>query len=107
MSDITAKDLKARLDAGESLNMIDVREPHEWDMQHLPGVQKISLGLIPQKLAELEDLKDKEVILICRSGNRSGRATEFLKNNGFSNPRNLAGGMLNWRAEIDPDFQVQ
>ncbi|MCL4156023.1 UNVERIFIED_CONTAM: hypothetical protein GTU68_057862 [Idotea baltica] len=87
--------------------MVDVREPHEWDQQHLSGVEKISLGTVPAKLADIAAWKDKEVVLICRSGGRSGNATAFLKQQGFSNARNLSGGMLAWKAEIDPTFDVQ
>lgn len=105
--DITVKELKERIDAGTAPIMIDVREPHEWDQQHLAGVEKISLGTVPTKLADIADWKEKEVVLICRSGGRSGNATSFLKQQGFSNARNLQGGMLAWKAEIDPTFDVQ
>ncbi|MEM6632166.1 MAG: rhodanese-like domain-containing protein [Bacteroidota bacterium] len=105
--DITVKELKERLDKGEALNMIDVREPNEWEMQHLEGVAKISLGNLPTSLADLDELKDKEVVMICRSGGRSGRATQFLQAQGFSNVRNLAGGMLAWKQHIDASFHVE
>ncbi|MEL6190473.1 MAG: rhodanese-like domain-containing protein [Bacteroidota bacterium] len=104
--DISVSELADRLDDGTAPVMIDVREPHEWEQQHLKGVQKISLGTLPAKLAELEDLKDKEVVMICRSGGRSGRATQFMQAQGFSKVRNLAGGMLAWKAEIDETFDV-
>ena len=105
--DITVQELKSRIDAGTAPVMIDVREPHEWDRQHLPNIEKISLGVLPAKLPDLGHLKDKEVVMICRSGGRSGRATEFLKQQGFNNPRNLAGGMLAWKQHIDPTFDVE
>ncbi|MEM7658511.1 MAG: rhodanese-like domain-containing protein [Bacteroidota bacterium] len=54
----------------------------------------------------MAELKDKEVVMICRSGGRSGRATAFLKQQGFANARNLQGGMLAWKAEINPEFDV-
>ncbi|MEM7371246.1 MAG: rhodanese-like domain-containing protein [Bacteroidota bacterium] len=104
--DITVNELKQRIDAETAPIMIDVREQHEWDQQHLEGVEKISLGTIPTKLAEMAKWKEQEVVLICRSGGRSGRATAFLQQQGFSNPRNLSGGMLAWKAEIDPTFDV-
>lgn len=104
--DITVNDLKERIDAGTAPIMIDVRNPHEWETQHLPGVRLISLNEIPGKLAELEELKEKEVVMICRSGGRSGQATQFLTNNGFQNVRNMVGGMLAWKAYIDPSFDV-
>lgn len=105
--DINVQELKKRIDAGEALVMIDVREPHEWAMDHLEGVRKISLGTLPKQVADLADLKDKEVIMICRSGGRSGNATAFMKEQGFENARNLAGGMLAWKANVDPTFNVQ
>lgn len=104
--DITVSELKNRIDAGTAPIMVDVREPHEWDRQHLDGVEKISLATIPAKLTDMSQWKDQEVVLICRSGGRSGRATAFLQQQGFSNARNLAGGMLAWKAEIDPEFDV-
>ncbi|WNJ18820.1 rhodanese-like domain-containing protein [Pontibacter sp. G13] len=106
MNDITSRELKERIDAGTAPVMIDVREPHEWDRQHLDGVKTISLSTIPAHLPELEALKGEEVVLICRSGGRSGQATQFLRSKGFSNARNLIGGMLGWKAEIDPEFDV-
>ena len=105
--DITVQELKERIDAGTAPIMIDVRNPHEWDQQHLEGVEKISLPSLPAKINDLADWKDKEVVMICRSGGRSGQATQFLAQQGFSNVRNLTGGMLAWRDNIDPSFDVQ
>lgn len=105
--DISVQELKERIDKGEAPIMIDVREPHEWEMQHLDGVQKISLGTLPYKIQDIEDLKEKEVVMICRSGGRSGRATQFLAQQGFTNVRNLTGGMLAWKANIDNTFNVE
>ena len=104
--DITVKELKERIDNGTAPVMIDVREPNEWERDHLEGVEKISLGVLPAKLPDLADLKGQEVVMICRSGGRSGRATAFLKQQGFDQVRNLQGGMLAWKAEIDPEFDV-
>ncbi|MEL6673966.1 MAG: rhodanese-like domain-containing protein [Bacteroidota bacterium] len=105
--DITVQELKERIDAGTAPVMIDVREQHEWDQQHLDGVRKISLGNLPGELPQLEELKGQEVVLICRSGGRSGRATAFMKQSGFTGVRNLTGGMLAWRDAIDSTFDVQ
>ena len=104
--DITVQELKARIDAGTAPIMIDVRNPHEWEMQHLAGVKLISLHEIPAKVAELADIKDQEIVMICRSGGRSGQATQFLANNGFTHVRNMVGGMLAWKASIDTTFDV-
>ena len=93
MDNITVEELKKRLDAGEKLNIVDVREPHENADFNIGGVL-IPLGQIQSmQIDEIEDLKDKEVILYCRSGNRSGQACMFLDAMGFKNTRNLVGGM--------------
>lgn len=105
--DISVQELKERIDQGDAPIMIDVREPHEWEMQHLEGVQKISLGTLPYKIQDIEEIRDKEVVMICRSGGRSGRATQFLAQQGFTKVRNLTGGMLAWKANIDSDFNVE
>jgi rhodanese-related sulfurtransferase len=107
--DIFVTELQERLSNGETPIMIDVREESEWAKQTLPGVIKISLGYISDMLEEgkLDEYKDKEVIMICRSGGRSGQATNFLRNNGFVGVRNLSGGMLAWKAYVDPTFNVQ
>ena len=104
--DITVNELKERIDACEAPIMVDVREPHEWEMQALPEVIQISLGDIPAALEKLAPFKEQEIVMICRSGGRSGRATAFLQSAGFSNVRNLNGGMLAWKAYIDPSFAV-
>lgn len=104
--DIFVQDLKERMDAGNTPIMIDVRNPHEWETQHLEGVRLISLNDIPTSLEELAPIKDEEIVLICRSGARSGQATQFLRTNGFNNVRNLVGGMMAWKAYIDPTFNV-
>ncbi|GAB4406184.1 MAG: hypothetical protein OHK0039_07700 [Bacteroidia bacterium] len=105
--DITVQELKERLDAGTAPVMVDVREPFEWQMQHLPGVIKMSLGTLPVRTDELKEYRDQEIVLICRSGGRSSRATEFMRSQGFDKARNLIGGMLTWKAQIDPTFNVE
>lgn len=105
--DITVQELKERIDKGDTPIMIDVREPHEWEMQHLTSVEKISLGTLPYKIQDIEEMRDKEVVMICRSGGRSGRATQFLSDQGFTNVRNLEGGMLAWKSVVDATFNVE
>lgn len=95
--DITVHELKERLDAGEDLNLIDVREEYEYDEQNLGG-RLIPLGELPDRIDELDDLKNQEIIVQCRSGNRSGKAQAFLESQGFTHVRNLTGGMLAWNA---------
>ena len=76
--------------------VIDVREQWEYDEGHIPGVTLIPMGDIPTSLDELP--KDKEILLTCRSGNRSGQTLDFLKQNGFTNVHNMQGGILAWEA---------
>lgn len=97
MEDITTDELKQRLANGEKPLVIDVREPHEYDEFNI-GALNIPLGSLPQRLEELEDHKDDEIILHCRSGARSGNAKAYLQQQGFRNVRNLLGGMLAWQA---------
>lgn len=104
--DITVTELKRRLDAGENLLIIDVREPGETAIGHLPQAKLIPMGTLPGKMADLDLNYDQEIILICRSGGRSGAMTSFLQSNGFRNARNMMGGMLAWAAQIDPTMRV-
>jgi rhodanese-related sulfurtransferase len=100
MQNITAEEVKSRLDAGEKLNLIDVREPHENAEFNIGGIL-LPLGHIQSmQVDEIEDLKDQEVILYCRSGNRSGQAAMILDMLGFKNTKNLVGGMLGWQERI-------
>jgi rhodanese-related sulfurtransferase len=97
MNTITAEEVKARLDAGEKLHIIDVREPHENAEFNIGGVL-LPLGKVQtMQVEDIEDLKNEEVIVYCRSGNRSGQACMILDTLGFKNTKNLIGGMLNWR----------
>lgn len=97
MQNITAEELKARLDAGEKVNLVDVREPNEHAEFNIGG-QLVPLGQIRNfQVDELESLKEAEVIVYCRSGNRSGQAAMLLETMGFSNVNNLAGGMMRWQ----------
>ncbi|WP_266367905.1 rhodanese-like domain-containing protein [Tellurirhabdus rosea] len=94
--DITVQELKERLDRGEKVNLIDVREDYEYDQDNLGG-ELIPLGDLPHRLDELEDRRDDEIIVQCRSGARSAKAQQILEQNGFSNVRNLVGGILAYR----------
>lgn len=97
--DITVEELKERCDKGEKINLIDVREPNEFDEFNLGG-QLIPLGILPQALEQLESLKDEEVILHCRSGKRSATAKQILSEHGFTNVRNLLGGVIEWQQKF-------
>lgn len=96
MTTIDAASLKARLDAGEKLNLVDVREPAEHAEFNIGG-QLIPLGQVQAlQLEAIEDLKNEEVICYCRSGMRSMQASLMLEAAGFTNVKNLAGGMMGW-----------
>lgn len=97
---ISVEELKSRMDAGEKLNIIDVREPHEYAEFNI-GAKLIPLGKIQaMQVEEIEDWKDQEVIIHCRSGQRSMVACLFLDTLGFKNTKNLTGGMLAWQEKF-------
>ncbi len=97
---ISISELKERVSKGEKLNLIDVREPSEHQEFNIGG-ELIPLGKIQAlDVDQLEALKDQEVILYCRSGNRSGQACLILDTLGFSNTKNLQGGMLAWQKAL-------
>ena len=94
---ITVAELKQRISNGEKLNLVDVREPSEHNEFNIGGVL-IPLGKIQtMEVDQLEALKNQELILYCRSGNRSGQACQILDMLGFTNTKNLQGGMLAWQ----------
>lgn len=100
MQNISVEELKARLDAGEKLNLIDCREPHEYAEFNIGG-RLIPLGRFQTfQVDELEDLKNEEIIIHCRSGNRSGQACLLLDAMGFTNTKNLVGGMIDWEQKF-------
>jgi len=103
-TDISVIELEKRLKSGEKINIIDVREVHEYEEFNLGGTL-IPLGELPGKLEDLEDLKDQEVIVHCRSGMRSNTAKQFMVQNGFSHVRNLIGGVMDWQSQFGPDSQ--
>ncbi len=100
--EITVRELKARLDAGEDLVLIDVREPHEWEICHIDGARLIPLNQLSDRLHELSTAED--IVLQCRSGARSMKALHFLREMGYTRLKNLKGGILAWAKEIDPSL---
>lgn len=97
MQNITVDEIKNRLNAGEKINLIDVREPVENAEFNIGGIL-LPLGKIQSmQIDELEDLKEEEVVCYCRSGNRSGQACLILDMLGFKKTKNLTGGMLAWQ----------
>jgi rhodanese-related sulfurtransferase len=100
MENITVEEVKRKMDAGEELHLVDVREPYENADFNIGGIL-LPLGQIRgMQIEEIEDLKDKEVILYCRSGNRSAQAAMFLETMGFENTKNLVGGVLAWQEKF-------
>lgn len=97
MTDITAQELKERISKGENLNLIDVREQWEHDEFNMGGTL-IPLGELQGKVDDMDDLKNEEVIVHCKSGGRSAAAQAFLRQNGFTNVRNLIGGAMAYQA---------
>ena len=97
---ITATQLKARLDAGEPVRIIDVREPHEWNICNLPMAELIPLAKFPSQMNSLD--QDDDIVVICRSGRRSAHAVRLLQEAGFRKSSNLTGGLLAWSDEVDP-----
>jgi rhodanese-related sulfurtransferase len=94
--DITAPELKEKIDRGDDFVLIDVREPYERDEFNIGG-RLIPIGTFMSAIDELKTQREKEIVVYCRSGNRSAMAVYLLKAAGFQNPRNLIGGMLLWQ----------
>ncbi|MBY6275036.1 rhodanese-like domain-containing protein [Symbiobacterium thermophilum] len=95
---ITTAELQARLERGERPKIIDVREPWEYAEGHVPGAVLKPLGQIRTWARELD--RNEEILLICRTASRSAVAYQFLKRLGFTNVKNVAGGMVTWRGEV-------
>ncbi|HKI10910.1 MAG TPA: molybdopterin-synthase adenylyltransferase MoeB [Candidatus Acidoferrum sp.] len=97
--EITARELKERLDRGDEIFILDVREPHEYQICNLKG-HLIPLGELPRRVHELDS--SHEIVAHCRSGKRSAEAVDFLRKAGFRKVQNLRGGILSWSTEVDP-----
>jgi adenylyltransferase/sulfurtransferase len=98
--EITASELKKRLDAGEALEVVDVRDPHEWQICRLPGARLVPLPSLPERLHEFDS--SRSYVLHCKSGARSAKALGILRQAGFRRLQNLKGGILAWAREVDP-----
>ncbi|MDQ0272250.1 rhodanese-like domain-containing protein [Cytobacillus purgationiresistens] len=96
IQEITTDELQKKLDAGENLELVDVREDEEVSQGMIPGAKHIRMGTIPENLDQFD--KDKEYIMICRSGNRSGQVCHYMQEQGYK-VRNMVGGMLDWSGE--------
>ncbi|HEV3275688.1 MAG TPA: molybdopterin-synthase adenylyltransferase MoeB [Terriglobia bacterium] len=98
--EITPIELKEMIDEGRPFRLVDVREPHEYDICRIPGSVLIPLGDVPARMNELDSAQ--EIVVHCRSGARSARAVEFLQKAGFTRIHNLKGGILAWSDQVDP-----
>ena len=103
--EITVDEYKARIDNGEKLFLLDVREPHEVQISTIGGLL-IPMSELPQRMNELPEDKETEIIVYCRTGNRSHHVMMFLKNEaGFKKVKNLLGGIHAWHDNIDPEVK--
>ncbi|KMY33882.1 rhodanese domain protein [Lysinibacillus xylanilyticus] len=97
MKEISTKEVQQALEQGQAINLVDVREVDEVESGHIPGIIHIPLGLLEFRMHELN--KNESYVMVCRSGGRSGSATQFLESQGF-NVSNMVGGMLAWDGEV-------
>ena len=105
--DMTVKELQQKMEANggvKNFRLIDVREPHEWEIAHIEGAELIPLGSLAAHMNELDSAQ--EIVLQCKSGSRSGKALELLRGAGFRKLKNLKGGILAWSREIDPKVPI-
>lgn len=100
--ELSAEELQRRREAGEPLQLLDVREPWEVAIVALPGSVHIPLAELPRRLGELDP--GKPLVAMCKAGGRSRRAAEFLQSKGFQQVENLSGGIDAWIEQIDPDL---
>ena len=97
---MTVIELTQRLDRGDKLRIVDVREPNEYQINRVPGSELIPLGDLPKRRDELDS--DEEIVVLCKTGVRSARAADFLRSVGFTRVLNLAGGVIDWVDKVDP-----
>ncbi len=97
---IDANELKGKLDRGDDFLLLDVREPHEYQIARIPGSRLIPLGELPKHLDELD--RNADIVAHCKTGGRSQKAVDLLKANGFRNVRNMTGGITAWSDKVDP-----
>ena len=98
VDEILPEEVSKKIDEGKAKSIIDVREHEEVAQGKIPGAYHIPLGELEDRLNEIDS--EKEHIMVCRSGSRSGKASEFLQDKGYK-VKNMVGGMLNWENEVD------
>ncbi len=105
MQEITVFELKRKLDEQQNVVLVDVREPEERAVSHIGGFH-IPLSNLPSKIWDLEEYKNTEIVVYCRSGARSANAVAYFMQMGFTKVANLKGGMKAWKSEIDNTIEV-
>jgi adenylyltransferase/sulfurtransferase len=100
ISEITPEELAARIERGDDMQLVDVRESWEWDIARIPGARLIPLGNLEAEASTLDP--NREVVLYCKSGVRSLQAADVLVDLGFTKATNVAGGILRWSRDVDP-----
>jgi sulfur-carrier protein adenylyltransferase/sulfurtransferase len=100
--EITPVEVAAWLERDDAPFLLDVREPNEWEIGHLPGATRISVNELQGRMNELDTAR--EMVVYCRSGVRSGRAVDMLRTAGFRKVKNMTGGILRWSDEVDPSI---
>lgn len=103
IEEISVRQLQGKMENGSRPVLLDVREPEELEISKIPATS-IPLAELITRYTELEEHKDDEIVVICRSGSRSAQACYYLQNKGFSNVKNLRGGINEWAREIDPSL---
>jgi molybdopterin/thiamine biosynthesis adenylyltransferase/rhodanese-related sulfurtransferase/molybdopterin converting factor small subunit len=101
-AEISARELKTWIEEGKPLTLLDVREPMEWELGHLPGARHIPRAVIPERLGELSTAED--IVVYCKMGGRSAETVRFLRSLGYSRVKSLRGGLDAWSQEVDPTF---
>lgn len=102
--EVTVSELKSELDSGKEIYLLDVREEDELEISKLEGAVNIPMGVVPLRFSEVPS--EAEIVVICRSGNRSEKVSGFLVRKGYENVRNLVGGMNAWATEIDTSMST-
>jgi rhodanese-related sulfurtransferase len=102
--EITPKELKTRLDAGEAIDIVDIREAWELRQSHLDGAKHIPMNDIPESLDRVP--RNKPVVIMCHMGSRSAMVANWLQKQGYDNVYSLAGGIDRWAEEVDPSIPI-
>lgn len=107
IKEINPNDLNDKIQSGQKIVLLDVREPFEHDLVNINNTHAlIPLGELEDRIPEIEELKNEEVVVYCRSGARSAKACQILMNNGFNNVTNLQGGINKWSILIEPSNPI-